>query len=164
MRLLISLLIAAGFLAASLPIAVDIEAAGSQSKDEVKKSDKDKKNAADTLDDLFTVQSPGEKPVFSSSEKELIRDFFGGLEPDASGNLPYGLAKRDELPPGLQKHIDKYGTLPPGLQKRSLPYDLESRLPRLGSGLERVIVADDVVLVQRATSVIFDILENVLTQ
>ncbi len=166
MRLLISLLIAAGFLAASLPIAVDIEAAGSQSKDEVKKSDKDKdkKNAADTLDDLFTVQSPGEKPVFSSVEKELIRDFFGGLEPDASGDLPYGLAKRDELPPGLQKHIDKYGTLPPGLQKRSLPYDLESRLPRLGSGLERVIVADDVVLVQRATGVIFDILENVLTQ
>jgi Ni/Co efflux regulator RcnB len=164
MRLLIMLLMVAGFLAGSLPVAFDAEAAGSKSKDEVAGSDKDKKAEKARDEDALGDTLQTGRPVFSSVEKELIRDFFGGLEPDASGDLPYGLAKRDELPPGLQKHIEKYGTLPPGLAKRSLPYDLESRLPRLGSDLERVIVDDDVVLVQRATGVIFDILEDVLTQ
>ena len=32
--------------------------------------------------------------------------------------LPPGLAKRDRLPPGLEKHLLKHGSLPPGLQKK----------------------------------------------
>ncbi len=35
--------------------------------------------------------------------------------------LPPGLAKRDRLPPGLQKHLWKHGSLPPGLQKKIGP-------------------------------------------
>ncbi len=35
--------------------------------------------------------------------------------------LPPGLAKRNNLPPGLQKHLWKHGSLPPGLQKRIGP-------------------------------------------
>ena len=38
------------------------------------------------------------------------------------GNLPPGLAKRDRLPPGLEKHLWKHGSLPPGLQKKVDPY------------------------------------------
>jgi hypothetical protein len=107
------LLMVAGFLAGSLPVAFDAEAAGSKSKDEVAGSDKDKKAEKARDEDALGDTLQTGRPVFSSVEKELIRDFFGGLEPDASGDLPYGLAKRDELPPGLQKHIEKYGTLPP---------------------------------------------------
>lgn len=34
-------------------------------------------------------------------------------------NLPPGLAKRNgNLPPGLQRHIDRTGHLPPGLEKK----------------------------------------------
>lgn len=36
-----------------------------------------------------------------------------------SNDLPPGLAKRNgNLPPGLQKHLDRTGHLPPGLEKR----------------------------------------------
>ncbi len=36
--------------------------------------------------------------------------------------LPPGLAKRDQLPPGLEKHLLKHGSLPPGLQKKIDPH------------------------------------------
>jgi Ni/Co efflux regulator RcnB len=75
--------------------------------------------------------------------------------------LPPGLAKRDQLPPGLQKHLDERGALPPGLAKRDLPSDLRSALPwRIGE--EFLIIDDDVVLIERATGVVLDVLENVL--
>ena len=76
--------------------------------------------------------------------------------------LPPGLAKRESLPPGLARQLEKNGTLPPGLAKRNLPYDLERRLSVLDRRYERVIVDRDVVLVQRATGVILDILRNVV--
>ena len=48
--------------------------------------------------------------------------------------LPPGLAKRDQLPPGLQKHLWKHGSLPPGLQKKVgpayySPYPVYAPLP-----------------------------------
>ena len=76
--------------------------------------------------------------------------------------LPPGLAKRDSLPPGLQKHLEKNGTLPPGLAKRGLPSELESKLPEVPSGLERIIAGDDVVLMEKATGKILDIIQGVL--
>jgi len=74
------------------------------------------------------------------------------------------LAKRDKLPPGLQKHLDKNGKLPPGLQKRlePLPRDLDVRLPRLPEYLERVILQEHVVLIDRRSQRILDIIENVI--
>ncbi len=75
--------------------------------------------------------------------------------------LPPGLAKRDHLPPGLQKHLDERGALPPGLAKRDLPLNLQSALPwRINE--EFLIIDDDVVLIERATGVVLDVLENVL--
>ncbi len=76
--------------------------------------------------------------------------------------LPPGLAKRDSLPPGLQKQLEKNGTLPPGLAKRGLPSELESQLPSLADDLERVIAGDDVVLMEKATGKILDIIQGVL--
>lgn len=79
-----------------------------------------------------------------------------------SGELPPGLAKRKTLPPGLARHLQRHGTLPPGLQKRTLPEGLEARLPRLPHGQERVIVDNDVVLIEEATGLILDIIEDVI--
>src|SRR5580704_17384993 len=36
-------------------------------------------------------------------------------------HLPPGLAKKDQLPPGLEKQLVRRGSLPPGLQKRIQP-------------------------------------------
>ncbi len=75
--------------------------------------------------------------------------------------LPPGLAKKDSLPPGLAKQLERNGTLPPGLAKRDLPYDLERQLPVLDDRYKRMIVDQDVVLVNKTTGVILDILRNV---
>ena len=79
-----------------------------------------------------------------------------------SKGLPPGLAKRDSLPPGLQKQLDKNGRLPPGLAKRDLPEDLASKLPRRDGSQDVTIVDNDVVLIDRATGVILDVLNDVI--
>jgi hypothetical protein len=73
--------------------------------------------------------------------------------------LPPGLAKRDQLPPGLAKRGNR---LPPGLMKSDLPPNLEKGLPELPEDVERVVVDDDVLLVQRGTDLILDVLEGVI--
>jgi hypothetical protein len=100
---------------------------------------------------------------FLPEERRIILEYYGYGRP-AKG-LPPGLAKRGgKLPPGLQKHLDKNGRLPPGLQKRlePLPADLDHRLPRLPEIWERVILERDVILIDRRTSRILDIIENVI--
>lgn len=102
----------------------------------------------------------GHPDRFLPKEKEIIIEFF--RRPPASG-LPPGLAKRGgDLPPGLQKQIKRKGTLPPGLQKRlePLPPELEVRLPKLPETWGRVILGRNVLLIDRRTQRILDIIEN----
>ena len=99
---------------------------------------------------------------FLPEERKIIYEYYHRSSP--SKGLPPGLAKKGRLPPGLQKHLDKNGKLPPGLQKRlePLPRDLEVRLPRLPDYWERVILQEHVVLIDRRTQRILDIIENVI--
>lgn len=97
--------------------------------------------------------------VLTEVERRLIRDYFTGT-PVAS--LPPGLAKRDRLPPGLAKQVERNGTLPPGLHARALPDPLRNRLPRRAEEIDRVVVGNDVLLIERGTRLILDILENVV--
>ncbi len=60
--------------------------------------------------------------VFGARDRDIIHDYY--YEGDRRG-LPPGLAKRDELPPGLRRQLVRNGTLPPGLQKRCRPFPLE---------------------------------------
>jgi len=111
-----------------------------------------------------TIAFAKDRPAyFLPEERRIIENYYRSSSP--SKGLPPGLAKRGgKLPPGLQKHLDKNGTLPPGLQKRlePLPQDLDSRLPRLPDYWERVILERDVILVDRRTNRILDIIENVI--
>ena len=79
------------------------------------------------------------------------------------GDLPPGLAKRDSLPPGLARHLEKHGTLPAGLELRGLPAALESQLPNPGQGRKRVVVDDDVLLIETRTGRVLDILTDVFS-
>ncbi|MBT5267069.1 MAG: hypothetical protein HOL85_19690 [Rhodospirillaceae bacterium] len=72
--------------------------------------------------------------------------------------LPPGLAKKKQLPPGLQRQYEKNDKLPPGLAKRDLPEDLTSKLPPPPAGTQRVVVDNDVVLIEQATGKVLDIL------
>ena len=71
------------------------------------------------------------------------------------------MAKRDQLPSGLEKQLRVHGTLPPGLRKKVMPCpeELERRL-RLPSPLAvyaNVVVGGHVVLVNRSMYVVLDI-------
>lgn len=114
--------------------------------------------------------------AFSAKDAKIIRDYYATLDEDnheqdhkkAKKNknekgMPPGLAKRDHLPPGLQKHLERHGTLPPGLEKKRFPDTLDKKLSRVPKGYERIIVGNDAVLVDERTQVIVDILTDVLT-
>ena len=102
---------------------------------------------------------------FSPEELRIIQDYYHKGNKSKKKGLPPGLAKRGgNLPPGLRKKLDRDGKLPPGLQKRlePLPTDLTSRLPRLPDYWERVILERDVILIDRRSNRILDIIENVI--
>jgi len=85
-----------------------------------------------------------------------------GGKDSSGGGLPPGLAKRDTLPPGLQRQLDEKGRLPPGLEKRALPTELADRLPPRRDGTEIVIVDRDVLLVQAATGLVLDAIAGIV--
>jgi hypothetical protein len=99
--------------------------------------------------------------VFTTHDRDVIRDYYR----DRNSNLPPGLAKRGgNLPPGLQKHLERDGTLPPGLQKRVQPFppELERRLPRLPDTYARVTLGVDILILDRRTQRIMDIVHDIL--
>ena len=74
------------------------------------------------------------------------------------GKAHKGKSKR--MPPGLAKRQ----RLPKGLERRRLPTNLERQLPPPPVNVERVLVDNNIVLIQKGTNLVLDILENILTQ
>src|SRR5438552_3584049 len=89
---------------------------------------------------------------FSSRERQIISDCYVA---DRS-NLPPGLAKKDRLPPGLERQLRRNGTLPPGLQKRvqPLPGVCTARLPRLPRDWSRVVLSGRIILLDPANRIV----------
>lgn len=137
-------------------IVVSLPLASAQSRSKGKAKGKNEKKATSEHDGIrvgFT---------FSIEERKLIVDWFSD-DANTKG-LPPGLASREELPPGLQKHLVRNGTLPPGLQKKlaPLPSDLSRRLSPLPEGVRRVILAGSVILMDDKTGKILDLVEDVV--
>ena len=108
---------------------------------------------------------PNRPAHFLPEERKIIEQYYRRGKKGKTKGLPPGLAKRGgNLPPGLQKHLEKNGQLPPVLQKRvePLPVDLDHRLPRLPDYWERVVLERDVILIDRRTNRIMDIIEDVI--
>jgi hypothetical protein len=103
----------------------------------------------------------GARLVFTVRDRDIIRDYYH----NQNSNLPPGLAKRNgNLPPGLQKHLERDGTLPPGLQKRVQPFpqELERRLPPLPETYARVTLGVDILILDRRTQRIVDVVHDLL--
>ena len=92
---------------------------------------------------------------FNDPDRAAIGRYYRSAKPKQA---PPGQAGRERLPPGLAKR----DTLPPGLQGRPLPRELEARLTVLPAAFVRVIVGRDVVLMQRDTRVVLDVLYGVV--
>ena len=91
--------------------------------------------------------------------KDHDREVLRGWYEDNQGNLPPGLAKKDQLPPGLEKQLARRGVLPPGLQKRlqPCPEDLERELPPPPPDCAHVLIGGHIMLLNRKTNIVIDI-------
>lgn len=72
--------------------------------------------------------------------------------------VPPGLAKKGGLPPGIAKKLNDDGTLPAAMARREVPPDLARTLPKTRTGQQRVVVDDDVVLIEQATGRVLDVI------
>jgi hypothetical protein len=77
-------------------------------------------------------------------DESVIRDWLRTADHEG---LPPGLAKRESLPPGLERQLRERGKLPPGLDKKlqPLPADLARRLSPLPAGSSRGWLGDRVI-------------------
>jgi hypothetical protein len=100
--------------------------------------------------------------LFGESQEATIRAWFSNKK-NLEG-LPPGLAKRDRLPAGLERQLQKNRSLPPGLEKRlhSFPLELERLLPGVPEGVIRVVIGVDIVLLDKTSNTILDIVREVL--
>ena len=132
-------------------------------KDKHKENDRDDKAKADRDGDNIA------RDIITDIERVIFGDYarrYGrlGLTNADRACLPPGLAKRDELPPGLQMQLQRFGRLPPGLDKCDLAPDLLGQLPARNPRHKLIAVGNDVLLVDLATRVILDVLHGALTQ
>jgi hypothetical protein len=103
----------------------------------------------------------GKLPVFGERDRDLIVKYYQG----GSSGLPPGLAKRGgHLPPGLERQLERNGTLPPGLQKKLQPFppELERQLPPCPTSYQRGIIGAHIVVFNRNTRLIVDVIKNVV--
>jgi len=101
------------------------------------------------------------KYEFEAHDREVITSYYS----NRGSNLPPGLAKRGgNLPPGLEKQLERNGTLPPGLQKRvqPCPRELERQLPPLPADYRRGVIGAHIVIFNRNTNVIVDVMKDVV--
>jgi len=93
---------------------------------------------------------------YSDHDRDQIRGWYR----THSSNLPPGLAKRDRLPPGLERQLVVRGTLPPGLQKKMqpCPRDLEVMLPPPPPNYAHVVIGGNLVLINRVNFQVADVI------
>lgn len=121
---------------------------------------KARKEPGQTAGEKVREVLPEAERVFTTEEITLVKNYFR----DNRSGLPPGLAKREKLPPGLERQLRKNGTLPPGLQKKMqpLPVELERQMRNLPTGWRRVVIAGHVIMMNEKTAAIYDLVRDVI--
>jgi hypothetical protein len=98
-----------------------------------------------------------QRRYYSDHNRDELRAWYRAHE----RNLPPGLAKRDELPPGLQRQLMVNGELPPGLRREvhPCPPEILGYLPPPPPDTEHVLIGGQIVLWNRNTHVVLDIMK-----
>jgi hypothetical protein len=80
-----------------------------------------------------------------------------------AGSLPPGLAKREQLPPGLRRQLRERGALPPGLQKHLVPVPASflTRFPHVPPYYQRHFAGEDLLVIDTRTNRIVAIIRDV---
>ncbi len=108
---------------------------------------------------------PGEfgvSVVFTDNEISVIRAYYRDNTANNS-NKGNGKGKGGKsLPPGIAKNLQRGKPLPPGIAKQVLPTSLIDLLPPPPHGYKRIAIDGKVLLIEIATQVIHDVLEDLI--
>jgi len=104
----------------------------------------------------------GVQVVFSDGEASIIRAYYRDHAAPQVGKIKGKTKGSKGLPPGIAKNLQRGKPLPPGIEKQVLPTGLIALLPPPPHGFERVVLAGKILLVEVATQVIHDVLEDVV--
>jgi hypothetical protein len=118
----------------------------------------DKKDTKDKDDD----RGP-EQYQFRQQDREYVSSYY--LKHGKSKGMPPGQAKKNgDLPPGLEKQLQRNGTLPPGLEKKMQPCPVEitRQLPPLPPEYQRGVVGASIVIFNRKTNIVVDVMADVV--
>jgi len=98
---------------------------------------------------------------FRAQDREIVTSYYA----QHGSGLPHGLAKRGgDLPPGLEKQLERNGTLPPGLQKKlqPCPVEITRQLPPLPPEYQRSVIGAHIVVFNRNTNIVVDVMKDVV--
>lgn len=99
---------------------------------------------------------------FSDGEIAIIEAYYRDHSHVSHGGKGGAHKGGKSLPPGIAKNLQRGKPLPPGIAKQTLPSGLIAKLPPPPKGFERIEVAGKVLLVEVATQVIHDVLEDIV--
>lgn len=99
---------------------------------------------------------------FRDTDRRAINRYY--RDQQSRGKCPPGLAKKNKhcLPPGQYKKWHKSKPLAKHVRYYELPRGLRSRLSAPQEDYRYVRVDDDVLLIDRVTHVVIDVMENIL--
>ena len=106
-------------------------------------------------------EDPYSRYGFQAHDREVISSYYT----KKGKGLPPGQAKKNgNLPPGLEKQLERNGTLPPGLQKKlqPCPVELSHQLPPLPPDYRRAVIGAHIVVLNKNTNIIVDIFKDVV--
>jgi hypothetical protein len=96
--------------------------------------------------------------VFGHDEIAIIHGYYDNHNDQNKHNKK----GKKSLPPGIARNLQRGKPLPPGIAKQALPSGLLDVLPAAPHGYERIVVGGKVLLVEIATQVIHDIIEDIV--
>ena len=92
--------------------------------------------------------------TFTAGDAAIVRAYYSE-QSRGGGN---GRGRSGGLPPGIEKNLARGKPLPPGIAKQYLPSDLIVRISPAPRGMEYVVIAGKLLLVEVATQVVREIL------
>jgi hypothetical protein len=113
---------------------------------------------------IITIVAPtfageiGVDVVITDGEASINRAYYRDQAAPRNGK------KKDHrgLPPGIAKNLQRGKSLPPGIAKQALPASLNDLLRPPPDGFERIVLSGKVLLVEIATQVIHDVLDDMI--
>jgi hypothetical protein len=96
--------------------------------------------------------------TFTAGDAAAVRAYYG----EQSVGRGNGRGRSGGLPPGIEKNLARGKPLPPGIAKQYLPQDLIVQLSPAPRGMQYVVVAGKLLLVEVATQVVREILLEAL--